>query len=1290
MKSIHNILLPILLLGAGASAAPLDMKAISSLTLAGSEISAFDPTSKRIFVTSDSGLQIVDLSDPANPMLIATVDFTDHGLSSTDVTSVSVHSGKVAVAIPAPVKSDPGRVAFLNAADGAFLGSVEVGVLPDHVIFTPDGSKVLTADEGEMLTDGTDPAPGTVTIIDVSDGFESPATITVDFTAFDAQAVDLKAAGVRIFEDGDGNLKLPSLDFEPEYLAISPDSAKALVTLQEANAVALLDIASATFTAVVPLGEKDFSPLLADFSDRDGPGGSTAIKLARGNPVFGLYMPDAIASFTASGRTYYAIANEGDDRDDFMPETIRVGSAAYELDPEIFPNAAELKDSAVLGRLTVSNSPGLRGDDDNDGKIDRILAYGGRSFSILDENGAIVYDSGDLIERATANFGEPWFDDTRSDNKAAEPEGIVTGIVDGRTYAFVGLERSRSVIVFDVTDPADVSPAGFATRVEDGEPVDLNPEGLTFIAPSDSPNGKALLVVTNEVSNTLTVFTVEPAAYTLQLLHLADAEAGLLAPQTAPRLAALVDAFDGEFDNTLILAGGDNFIPSPFLNAGTDPSLSAVPGIGATAFARPDIAIHNAIGVEASTIGNHEWDLGSDVFAGAIRPAGAWVGAQFPHISLNLEFSGDSSSALRGAFDDVPLDGTATAVPEASDLKGRIVPTAVIIKGGEKIGLVGVTTQLIETISSPSGTRVKGNPGGDDIDLLASQVQPYIDELEAEGVNKIILLSHLQQLTNERALATKLSGVDIILAAGSNTRLGDADDVPAAFPGHGADFADSYPVRTSGLDGDPVLIVNTDNEFTYLGRLVVDFDENGAVIVPNLAIRSLVNGAYASTAENVAAAWNVAVEDLQTTAFAAGTKGAAVKAISDAVQAVINAKDGEVFGFTLVYLEGERSFVRSQETNLGNITADANAAALRAITGSTAPIVSLKNGGGIRAQIGAVSSQGGGAEKLPPPANPAVGKLEGGVSRLDIENALRFDNKLIAFETTPEGLKAILEHGIAAWPNQGRFPQVGGVSFSWDPALPAGSRIRAISLIDDNSDPAAAVYKDGELIASAPASIAVVTLNFLANNGDGYPIKQNGENFRYLLTDDTLGPVLDEEDDFTVAPSLPANPVGEQQVFGDYLAARYGTPESAYATADTPAAADLRIQKLDVRDDEVLPYSLVELATLNDYAASLRLLGLSPLLAITMPETVTGIEALRTEGRAEVLANPGGFNLYTAESIQDLRGSGMLIQVIGENVELRLPIERSDSLSGWESAGEMSATLPKIGDRAFYRLTLPE
>jgi 2',3'-cyclic-nucleotide 2'-phosphodiesterase (5'-nucleotidase family) len=1149
---------------------PVQFELVSTFPLPGAEIPAYDVASKRLFVTGASGLQVIDLTTPALPEVISLLDFTraPFGLNSTDVTSVAVRGGVVAVAVANGVKSDPGTVVFLDAATNTLLSMVTVGVLPDMVCFTPDGSKVLTADEGEMLEDGTDPAPGSVSIIDVSGGFAAPTVTTIGFTAFDAVAADLKAAGVRIFEDplNPGTLKLPSIDLEPEYIAVAPDSTKAMVTLQEANAVAILDLATATFTSIVPLGEKDYSALLADFSDRDG-----GIQLTTGNPVYGLYLPDAIASYEVNGQVYYITANEGDDRNDFLTETIRLNDASYVLDPAVFPNAAELKGDSRLGRLVVSNSPGLRGDTNNDGLVDRILTYGGRSISILAADGSLVWESGDMIERVLAELGTPWFDDGRSPRKGPEPEGVVIGEIEGRIYAFIALERSRGVMVFDVTDPQAVKQAGFV-----GLEADLNPESMVFVPAADSPTGKPMLAVTNETSRTVTLYNV--SRYTLQMFHLADAEAGLLASETAPMLAALVEGFAGSYANTLTVSGGDNFIPGPFLSAGTDPLLNGVAAVGRTNFGRPDMALHNLLGVEASGIGNHEWDLGTGVFMDAIRPDGAWVGAQFPYLSVNLDYSGDSAAVAR--FTDVPLNGVVSAVPAAGDLKGRLAPMAVVEKGGERIGLLGVTTQILNTISSPSGTVVKGATANN-MDLLAAQLQLYVDELAAEGVNKIILLSHLQQLAFERELATKLRGVDIVVAAGSNTRLGDANDVAVAFPGHAADFADEYPIRTTGADGAPVLVVSTDNEFTYLGRLLVDFDLQGRVVLESLDDYSIEAGAYAATAATVAAVWDVAEADLATTAFAPGTRGAAVRGVTQAVQTVINAKDGTVYGYTDVYLEGERSQVRGQETNLGNLTADANLLALARRMAGVVPIVSFKNGGGIRAQIGAIANTGGGVVKLPPPANPAVGKLVGGVSQLDLENALRFNNRLMSFETTPQGLKALLEHGVAGWPNQGRFPQVGGVAFAWDPDRPEGDRVTSIALVNGDGTAGAPIYKAGPLAAAllnlAPPVIRVVTLNFIANGGDGYPCKGVGQNFRYLLADGTLGPVIaDTSLNFTVAPQLPGNAAGEQAALAEYLQARHGSPALAYQRADTDFALDFRIQNLRFRMDMVPPVGGVD------------------------------------------------------------------------------------------------------------------
>ncbi len=1138
----------------------LEADHLATLTLAGAEIATF--ADGKIYVTSSSGLQIVDISDASNPMLVATIDFTTLGFATTDITSVATNGTLLAVALPADPKTDPGQVVFLNL-DGTLAGSVTVGALPDMVTFTPDGTKVLVANEAEADEGYVNNPNGSISVIDLSAGPNAATVDTIAFTLGNGLEAYARANGVRIFEGVDF-----AADIEPEYIAVAPDGLTAFVTLQENNAVAIIDLTTNTISDLIPLGGKDFSTLLADFSDRDSPSNGALINLTTGNPVIGQFMPDAIASYVAGdGQTYFIIANEGDDRDDFLvvEETIRLGSADYDLDDATFPDEAALKANADLGRLTVVNAPLINGDTDGDGDIDQILTYGARSFSILNADGEMVFDSGDVLERIIATQFPALFDDSRSDNKGSEPEGVTVSVIGGRAYAFVGLERSNAALVFDVTDPTDVT---FVTDIQNAG--DVSPEGLLVIKAEDSPTGEAILVVANEVSNTLSLYGVEAADanFTLQLLHFSDAEAGLLAGDTAPMLAALVDGYDDTYSNTLILAGGDNFIPGPFLAAGTDASVAATHNKGNNPGAA-DIEIHNRIGVEASTIGNHDFDLGTNAFSDVINDTA------FPYLSANLDFSGDT--AISGRYQETVGIG---GLEEASTLARKIVPSAVVTKGGEAIGLVGATTQILESISSTGNVEVKGFAGDgaetNDMVLLAAQLQPVIDDLIAQGVNKVILMAHLQQIALEQELAPLLRGVDIILSAGSNTRLGDANDVAVEFPGHAADFANTYPIVTAGADGKTTLIVNTDNEFTYLGRLVVEFDANGDIVVD--ALDDTINGAIAATAENVAIAWNDLDGDLSDTAFAEGTKGEQVADITEAVDAVIAAKDGQVWGYTDVYLEGERNQVRNQETNLGNITADANLSALSAALDGNGVFASLKNGGGIRAQIGAVDVISG--DKTPPIENIDAGKPAGGISQLDIENALRFNNGLMALDTDAAGLKAILEHGVAVLGGQGRYPQIGGFSFSYDPDLAPGARVQNVAVIDADGNFVAPVIVNGQISPNAPETITMVTLNFLANGGDGYPFKAVGENFRYLLNDGTLSAPVDEALDFVA--NAPANLLGEQKAMADHVAANYGTPATAYDVADTGAASDTRIQDLNaVAEDTVIPTPVSDIFTLE-------------------------------------------------------------------------------------------------------------
>ncbi|OKH52150.1 hypothetical protein NIES2101_16075 [Calothrix sp. HK-06] len=488
--------------------APGSLKKVGGATGTGAEIPAFDPGSNRLFVVAGSTVEIYSVSNTGALTAAGslTPGFTAPAGSEIIPNSVAVKNGTVAVAYAIRNTTTgaqlPGQVAFFNAGNASFLNSVEVGYLPDMLTFTPDGTKVLTANEGEPNSYGQgnsfDPE-GSVSIINLANGVTNATVQTAGFTAFNSQIDTLRAAGVRIF----GLNATVAQDVEPEYIAFSGDGTKAYVTLQENNALAIVDIATATVTEIKPLGVKDYS--IAgngiDPSDRDG-----AINIQNW-PVFGLYQPDAIASYSVNGQTYYITANEGDARDyTGFAEEVRVGASSYVLDPTVFPNAETLKQNANLGRLTVTTATG---DTNGDGDFDRIEAFGARSFSIWDSNGNQVFDSGDQLERITAAQVPSLFNsdgtnatfDTRSDNKGPEPEGVVVGVVNNRTYAFIGLERTGDVIVYEVTNPKAPQFIEYINT-----PEDVAPEGLTFISAADSPTGKPLLVTANEVSKTVAVF----------------------------------------------------------------------------------------------------------------------------------------------------------------------------------------------------------------------------------------------------------------------------------------------------------------------------------------------------------------------------------------------------------------------------------------------------------------------------------------------------------------------------------------------------------------------------------------------------------------------------------------------------------------------------------------------------------------------------------------------------------------------------------------------------------------
>ncbi|MFM8333310.1 MAG: choice-of-anchor I family protein, partial [Candidatus Methylumidiphilus sp.] len=402
------------------------------------------------------------------------------------------------IAITAPTKTDPGLVRFYDAGSFATLADVTVGANPDAVTYTPDGSRLLVANEGEpssyLVGPSGDPE-GSVSIINTA----SFAAQTAGFAGFNASAAALKASGVRLT----GPNASVAQDLEPEYVAVSADGATAFATLQEANALAVIDVATATVTAIKPLGLKDHSlpGNGLDASDRDGPGTAALNGNILNWNVAGLYMPDGIASFVNGGAQYYVTANEGDSRADWPGgnDEVRVGAATIDPALNTALSAAHGADwqtnNDKLNRLTVSTS----GDTDGDGDLDQLQVFGGRSFSILDAAGNKVFDAGDQLEQIIkADFPGQW-DDSRSDNKGPEPESAVVGTVDGKDLLFLGLERSNAVMVWDLSDLQNIHYINMFFTAGD-----IGPEGLSFFS---NANG-SFVAVANEVSETTSLYRV--------------------------------------------------------------------------------------------------------------------------------------------------------------------------------------------------------------------------------------------------------------------------------------------------------------------------------------------------------------------------------------------------------------------------------------------------------------------------------------------------------------------------------------------------------------------------------------------------------------------------------------------------------------------------------------------------------------------------------------------------------------------------------------------------------------
>ncbi|MGC1473141.1 MAG: choice-of-anchor I family protein [Psychroserpens sp.] len=491
----------------------LDINYLTSYLVDGSgsaEISAHDPASQRLFVLNSTGaaIEVLDFSNLNAINTIAAIDLSTLGTDGP--TSVATNNGLVVAAISNGETAN-GVVAFMDI-NGDNISTVTVGNLPDMVTFTPDGTKVLVANEGQPSDDYVLDPEGSITVIDVTGGLGNitQANVTqLNFNAFDTDIAALRTEGVRIFGPGSS----VSQDLEPEFITVSSDSQIAWVSLQENNAIAVVDLTTNTITDILPLGLKDHSLTgnTLDASDE------TDFIFFGNWPVKGMYMPDAIASYDVGGITYLVTANEGDAREyGTFQEEAKISDNEVTLDPSVFPELDVLALESNIGELTVSNATG---DLDNDGDLDEIHVFGARSFSIWNTvTGALVYDSGDDFERITA--ADPIYGalfnvsnsnnnfKNRSDNKGPEPEGVTISEINGATYAFITLERIGGFMTYNISDPSNPTFESYVNNRDLGndEGGDLGPEGIIYIAPQDNSIGTGLIVLANEVSSTISVY----------------------------------------------------------------------------------------------------------------------------------------------------------------------------------------------------------------------------------------------------------------------------------------------------------------------------------------------------------------------------------------------------------------------------------------------------------------------------------------------------------------------------------------------------------------------------------------------------------------------------------------------------------------------------------------------------------------------------------------------------------------------------------------------------------------
>ncbi|PTQ06951.1 alkaline phosphatase [Vibrio splendidus] len=539
------------LVGRAIADAPFDTSA--------AEIVSYDSCTDKLYVINAQAqkVDVLSMDSDSAPTSEGSIDLQSaaaaSGIGIGAANSVSTHQGLVAVAIENADKQQNGIIALYRSDTLELITTYTAGALPDMVSFSKDGRYIASANEGEPNADYSIDPEGSVTLVDLTNGPLKAKVTQIDFKAFNqgqprhaelTDKVRISAPNATVAQD-----------LEPEYLTFA-DNGKLYVAFQENNALAAIDVASAQVDAILGLGGKPWDSAQLDASNKDKNIGN----LQSYAMLEGLYMPDSITSYSVDGNTYIVTANEGDGREYGIKTTQEMcdekgfewdgddykGTENYTTEKDFciayvdevrgkkldvdanHPLAGALKDNNQLARLKVIKPQGTLAADQ------KVQAFGSRSFSIWDESGELVFDSGDdfariVLEQDPANFNSTndnnQSGDDRSDDKGIEPEAIEVAEINGKHYAYIGLERQGGIMVYDVTQPKNASFISYLNNRDFTQPVctkvdedgdcdndtynskagDLGPESIKYFTRS----GNHFIAVGNEVSGSTSVYRVE-------------------------------------------------------------------------------------------------------------------------------------------------------------------------------------------------------------------------------------------------------------------------------------------------------------------------------------------------------------------------------------------------------------------------------------------------------------------------------------------------------------------------------------------------------------------------------------------------------------------------------------------------------------------------------------------------------------------------------------------------------------------------------------------------------------